>query len=244
MLRRNSHSNLFSWVYITGALLAAAACADSPPREGQGEAATACEGDCSAETTPGEGSTEAQRSQGPTPGEGSTEAQRSQGPTPGESSTEAQRSQGPTTCVAPQGAACVYDSLGSGCSSPANCVWSSCTGLPQLCDDLTIYSDGTIEGDPACVLAALRDGNEGMVRWRVEQNFFSAYNQTIFILGGRRAMRQVIEFQDISGDADRDGPSPLRDAAFFESCLAQPSPAALKACLTDAALGCGLSEPN
>jgi hypothetical protein len=229
MLLRNSRSNLFSWVYITSALLAAAACADSPSREGQGDAATTCEGDCGAETPPGEGSTEAQRSQGPTPGEGSTEAQ---------------RSQGPTTCVAPPGAACVYDSLGSGCSSPANCVWSSCTGLPQLCDDLTIYSNGTIEGDPTCVLAALRDGNEGMVRWRVEQNFFSAYNQTIFILGGRRAMRQVIEFQDISGDADRDGPSPLRDAAFFESCLAQPSPAALKACLTDAALGCGLSEPN
>jgi hypothetical protein len=160
-----------------------------------------------------------------------------------ESSPEPQRSSGPSTCVAPVGATCAHDSFGDGCSSPANCTWA-CTGLRQLCDDLTIHGDGTIEGDPECVLSALRDGTEGMLRWHIAPAFNISYNQTIFIMGGRRVLRQVLEFNDISGDADRDGPSPLRDAAFFESCLTQTSPAALKACLTNAAVGCGLSSPN
>jgi hypothetical protein len=199
------------FTYFAGALLAAA-CADAPSREEPHENGAGCEGGCSAETTPGD------------------------------DSAEAQRSQGPTTCVAPNGTACVYTPW-SECQSPEDCKWN-CTGLPQLCDDVTIHGDGSIEGDPTCLLEALRDGAEGMLRWHVAPTFQSSYNQTMFIIGGRRALRHVVEFNDISGTVDRDGPAPLRDAAFFANCLAQSGPAALKACLTEAAVGCGLSKPD
>lgn len=169
------------------------------------------------------------------------EAVDADGADPTGGTTSPQRSTGPSTCFVRPNDTCDFSVLGSpDCQTSFACSWG-CEGLPPLCDFLTIdMSDGSIDGDVDCALSALRDGKEGVLQWRWHFFIFE-YTQTISIISGRRAMREAVYYQDLVTSAGKDGPAPLRDAAYFDNCLANAADAeTLKTCLLDAAVGCGV----
>jgi hypothetical protein len=212
MMKRNVGSNLISIAGFAGAWLFAA-CAGEPSGEGPGD--EACEGEWGATGATGEGGAP-------------------------DGGLAPQRSKGPSTCFVPAGTTCESTPYGfGGCTSEFDCSWN-CEGLPQLCgQELVLHPyNNNVEGDLDCVLNALRDGTEGVFRWRTTIGGFYQFKRTITILPDRRALRASVYNLDNYIQGGLDGPARLRDPSYYEACFDVIGVQALDECLREALDGC------
>ena len=94
-----------------------------------------------------------------------------------------------------------------------------------------------------CALEAARDGTEGTLPWYLSPDGNYSGNQGyIHILPGRRILRQDRAWSDLAGYAFDTDLWQLRDAAYFEGCLALASPCERMHCLFAGTTGPALSR--
>lgn len=128
-----------------------------------------------------------------------------------------------------------------------------------ICPDLTavfhpldascssfMCGDGTWTYDEAaltCALAAARDGTEGSISWSLTpDSSYSGHEGYLHILPGRRVLRQSKEWADLGGRTSSTDLWQLRDAAYFDACLALESPCQRMHCLFAGTTGPALSR--
>jgi hypothetical protein len=81
--------------------------------------------------------------------------------------------------------------------------------------------------------------------WTYFSQFGLSYKQTISVVDNRMVVREAQQRRDLgSVTCDKDGPSELREPAYFEECIAKTmlgNTTAILDCLEGATAGCGLA---
>jgi len=134
-------------------------------------------------------------------------------------------SEGPLTPdVAPE-CACVDDQGSLLCAAP-------------LCPSL----GGNDEAALDCALAAARDGLEGTLQWYASPDGgFTSHDGFLHIVSGRRAIRQDVYWQDLSGEVSDTQLWQLAGPAYFQGCIDLPTFCARFSCFFAGTTGSALS---
>jgi len=116
-----------------------------------------------------------------------------------------------------------------------------CPNLDDLSEaGFTVSDEGALD----CILTALRDGTEGSLRWNYTGSStpgFAFYYRTIHILPDRRAITDVLQGADLSGEWSDVTERVLAPAEDFEACLQQADPREKTACLLNPTSGDALN---
>lgn len=120
--------------------------------------------------------------------------------------------------------ACVDEQGSLTCADPICPVISGgCTdgiGFDDECHGTWSYAEEALD----CALAAARDGAPGTLRWSFSANSgFSGRGGFLHLIADRRAIRQDEHYIDLDHQVSDTELWQLRDAAYFDGCLALAS---------------------